>query len=51
MRKSLMGHSSEKSGDVYNQRHIRKEANEIMLAEQKELQEKIIKFDNGKDRK
>jgi len=51
MRKSLMGHSSEKSGDVYDQRHIRNEANEIVLAEQKELQEKIIKFDNGKDRK
>ena len=51
MRKDLMGHSSEKSGDVYNQRYIRKQANEIMLAEQEELQEKIKKSNNSKDSK
>ncbi|WP_180961239.1 site-specific integrase [Shewanella sp. GutDb-MelDb] len=41
MRKFLMGHSSEKSGDVYNQRHIREKAMEIILAEQIELEDKI----------
>jgi len=51
MRKSLMGHSSEKSGEVYNQRHTRKQANEIVLAEQEELQDKMKKLNKGKDSK
>ncbi|WP_050917711.1 site-specific integrase [Vibrio campbellii] len=38
MRKHQMGHSSEKSGNTYNQRHITQKANELVLAEQKELQ-------------
>lgn len=37
MRKHQMGHSSELSGAVYNQRHITKKANELALAEQEEL--------------
>jgi len=51
MRKSLMGHSSEKSGEVYNQRHTRKRANEVVLAEQEELQEKIKNMNKGRDSK
>jgi len=41
MRQQLMGHSSEKSGDIYNKRYIRKQANKVALEEQKELQEQI----------
>ncbi len=37
MRMHQMGHSSEKSGNVYNQRHISKKANELSLMEQEEL--------------
>ena len=48
MRKHLMGHSSEKSGDIYNMRHIRDEANKVMLEEQKQL-EKLIKLQLDKD--
>lgn len=40
MRKHQMGHSSEKSGNVYNQRHITKKANEFSLIEQEELNKK-----------
>jgi hypothetical protein len=35
-----MGHSSEKSGNTYNQRHVSKKANEISLMEQGELDRK-----------
>jgi integrase len=41
IRKHLMGHSSEKSGEVYNSRHIKEKANELMLDEQMLLNEKI----------
>lgn len=40
MRKHQMGHSSESSGNVYNQRHITKKGNEVSLMEQQELQTK-----------
>jgi integrase len=40
MRKHQMGHSSEKSGNTYNQRHVSKKANEISLMEQEELNRK-----------
>lgn len=40
MRKHQMGHASEESGKVYNQRHITRKANEVSLLEQKELQRK-----------
>ena len=47
-----MGHSSEKSGNVYNQRHVSKKANEVSLMEQEELQRKAAEVrkanvDNG----
>ncbi len=38
MRKHQMGHSSESSGNIYNQRHITKKANEVSLLDQKQLQ-------------
>lgn len=41
MRMHHMGHSSETSGDIYNQRHIAKKANEVSLTEQEELKEKV----------
>ncbi|WP_318466973.1 site-specific integrase [Photobacterium leiognathi] len=40
MRKHQMGHSSESSGNVYNQRHVTRKANEVSLMEQEELQRK-----------
>lgn len=40
MRMHQMGHSSEKSGDIYNQRHIAKKANEVSLMDQQELLKK-----------
>lgn len=43
MRMHQMGHSSEKSGNVYNQRHVSKKANEISLMEQDELQKQAEK--------
>lgn len=48
MRKHLMGHSSEKSGEVYNMRHIQDEANKVMLEEQEQL-EKLRKSQLDKD--
>lgn len=52
MRMHQMGHSSEKSGNVYNQRHVSKKANEVSLMEQEELQRKAAEVrkanvDNG----
>lgn len=41
MRMHLMGHSSEKSGDMYNKRHIREKANKASLEQQQDLQEKL----------
>lgn len=40
MRMHQMGHSNEKSGNIYNQRHIIRKANELSLMEQEELQRK-----------
>ncbi|MBE4043197.1 site-specific integrase [Vibrio parahaemolyticus] len=40
MRMHQMGHSDERSGDIYNQRHITKKANEVCLMEEEELQRK-----------
>lgn len=37
MRKHQMGHSLEMSGNVYNQRHITKKANDLTLLDQQEL--------------
>lgn len=51
MRMHLMGHSSEKSGDVYNKRYIKEQANKIMLAEQEELQDKLNEINKNKERK
>ena len=41
MRMHSLGHSSEKSADVYNKRHIREKANQLMLDEQTELQRQL----------
>lgn len=48
MRKHFMGHSSEKSGDVYNRRFIKEKANEVVLLEQTELQQKLDELENKK---
>ncbi|MEW6990483.1 site-specific integrase [Colwelliaceae bacterium 6441] len=48
MRMHYMGHSSEKSGDIYNQRHIAKKANEVSLTEQNELKEKVEQARKGR---
>ena len=48
MRMQQMGHSSEKSGDVYNKRHITKKANEVNLNEQQELDRKAAEARSGK---
>lgn len=46
IRKHQMGHSSEKSGEVYNQRHITRKANEVSLQEQEELNRKAAEVRN-----
>lgn len=51
MRKHLMGHTSEKSGDIYNKRHTIEEANKLVLEEQEELQEKLRKQESSKESK
>jgi integrase len=38
MRKHQMGHSLEESGNTYNQRHVVRRANELVLIEQQELE-------------
>lgn len=48
MRMQQMGHSSEKSGDTYNKRHITKKANEVNLNEQEELNRKAAEARSGK---
>lgn len=48
MRKYLMGHSSESSGDVYNTRFIKEKANEVVLAEQIELEKKLDELEKAK---
>lgn len=35
MRKHQMGHSRESSGNIYNQRHVERKANELIIEEQK----------------
>lgn len=40
MRMHQMGHSSEKSGNIYNRRYVFKKANEVSLIDQEELQSK-----------
>jgi integrase len=47
MRKHQMGHSSEKSGNIYNQRHVTKKANELSLMEQEELDKKAAEVRHG----
>ena len=46
MRQHLMGHSSEKSADPYNRRHIKKRAGEVILQEQEELQQQLAESNN-----
>lgn len=46
MRKHQMGHSSESSANVYNQRHVSKKANEVSLMEQEELNKKAAAVRN-----
>ncbi len=46
MRQHLMGHSSEKSADPYNRRHIKKRAGEVILQEQEELQQQLVEYNN-----
>ncbi|MFS1424410.1 site-specific integrase [Shewanella sp. 10N.286.48.B5] len=41
MRMYLMGHSSEKSGDIYNKRHTRKKARKASLEQQLDLEDKL----------
>ena len=49
MRKHLMGHASEKSGDIYNKRYIRKKANKISLELQYEMQNRIEDYERSKN--
>ena len=37
-----MGHTSEKSGNFYNQRYIREKANKILLELQIEFQKRLM---------
>ena len=41
-----MGHTSEKSGDIYNQRYIREKANKILLDLQIEFQKKVDNYES-----
>ena len=50
MRKHQMGHSSEKSGNTYNQRHVSKKANEISLMEQGELDREATRVRKEKEK-
>lgn len=45
MRQHLMGHTSEKSAHIYNQRYIREKANKILLEIQKDFQEKVNNYE------
>ena len=49
MRMHSMGHTSEKSATPYVQRHIRKQANKLVLEEQEELQRKVAETRLNKD--
>lgn len=40
MRMHQMGHTNESSGDIYNQRHIIRKANDVSIMDQEELQKK-----------
>ena len=46
MRQHLMGHTSEKSGNIYNQRYIREKANKILLDFQIEFQKKVDNYES-----
>ena len=46
MRQHLMGHTSEKSGNIYNQRYVREKANKILLELQIELQKKVDNYES-----
>lgn len=46
MRQYLMGHTSEKSGNIYNQRYIREKANKILLDLQIEFQKKVDNYES-----
>lgn len=46
MRQHLMGHTSEKSGNVYNQRYIQEKANKILLELQTEFQKKVDNYES-----
>ena len=46
MRQHLMGHTSEKSGNIYNQRYIREKANKILLDLQIEFQKKVDNYES-----
>ena len=46
MRQHLMGHTSEKSGNIYNQRYIREKANKILLDLQIEFQKKADNYES-----
>ena len=46
MRQHLMGHTSEKSGNVYNQRYIREKANKILLDLQIEFPKKVDNYES-----
>lgn len=45
IRQHLMGHTSEKSGNIYNQRYIREKANKILLELQTEFQKKVDDYE------
>jgi len=46
MRQHLMGHTSEKSGNIYNQRYIREKANKILLDLQIQFQKKVDNYES-----
>ncbi|OOF46170.1 integrase [Rodentibacter trehalosifermentans] len=46
MRQHLMGHTSEKSGNIYNQRYIKEKANKILLELQAEFQKKVDDYES-----
>ena len=46
IRQHLMGHTSEKSGNFYNQRYIREKANKILLELQIEFQKKVDDYES-----
>ncbi|WP_439258039.1 site-specific integrase [Lonepinella sp. BR2271] len=49
IRQDIMGHSSEKSGNIYNQRYIREKANQISLEIQTEFQDRMKNYESSKN--